>query len=751
MDKFKTWYKDNEKKILPVIGAIALVAYFCAYSLNSHASSYNDLINWASDVFGISSGAFYGSATYDVSPIVNSLKTYEDSSSGSGTSSSPYVVSTNAVTTPRSIYNSNDNSVYNYATSNFETINNSYYYSNNYIYETDNYFLNYEYNYTYYTLSVAPISSPNDLVYYNIYYELPDGRSSLNLSADDIKGTVFCYDVVNYDCVATDDACLAIYHLDGSAVNEVNSQSTSTSYSYVSGRFGLGYAVYPSSSSSYSLRLYYNNGVNTSYTISFWFYAPVSSPTTVTYGSSYRNIIPVYGLWGEDAWHYCSYSTSDDYFLLDGSRYSKTSASSIFSALQSICSLDTTYSYIKCFGTIPSTQGSYTINSQTYGQTWYGYAIDEIYVSTDTGTYMPMRNEPYDLSFAYTVPSDIDYSYDSDLLTIYPYGEYTEVDFTPSVGTTYYICTNHASYATISDVKYVFIQTPAILETSGYVTNSFYVPISSLGVDPTSSIKPVFLVSATITSTYRFDYTIINLNNDMSTSGTNYYGCEVSDFKYAYPMYSWGFYSVSTTNPLVSSISYDSINPNTIAIQSPITLTSSQIGGVRPNFPSNGYCFIGLEGNIADTPIVWYNNQWNACEGAIFYGGKWCPLSEWDFSRQMLISYSDEESAKIIYNIDDSQTTYVTTNYYTVSGGDVTYNYNSNVTVSGNDIEVTVETSDDDGDNITDLLKWIPIFFGFMSTIVGLFLPIPAWLLGLIGTVLGVIVSLFIYCFVRRK
>jgi hypothetical protein len=52
--------------------------------------------------------------------------------------------------------------------------------------------------------------------YYEIYYRLPDGRNSYDLTADDVWGTYFIYDAVNYDEVAEDDGTtLALFHFDG--------------------------------------------------------------------------------------------------------------------------------------------------------------------------------------------------------------------------------------------------------------------------------------------------------------------------------------------------------------------------------------------------------------------------------------------------------------------------------------------------------------------------------------------------------
>lgn len=87
---------------------------------------------------------------------------------------------------------------------------------------TNNY---YEYNYYTYNISynvtntyINYIGSTAEFVptEYKLYYELPDGRSSADLTADEIAGMSFqFYDVINYAKSATDTYIRALYHFDG--------------------------------------------------------------------------------------------------------------------------------------------------------------------------------------------------------------------------------------------------------------------------------------------------------------------------------------------------------------------------------------------------------------------------------------------------------------------------------------------------------------------------------------------------------
>lgn len=77
----------------------------------------------------------------------------------------------------------------------------------------------------------------------NIYYQLPDGRNSYNLSSSDVWGTYFIYDAINYSQVLEDDGKTRnLYHFDddllNSAINKFGSSSASPDVpSFAPGKF----------------------------------------------------------------------------------------------------------------------------------------------------------------------------------------------------------------------------------------------------------------------------------------------------------------------------------------------------------------------------------------------------------------------------------------------------------------------------------------------------------------------------------
>lgn len=141
-----------------------------------------------------------------------------------------------------------NNTTYNYTYNNY-TYNNEYnYYTFNNIDNSTNYYVT---NYVTYSVVSVPQegtggTTGNPVKYDNVilYYQLPDGRNSYNLTADDVFGTYFVYDMVNYDTVAEDDGTtLALYHFDGDLKDSSAHAGTATytagaEYNFVESTFG---------------------------------------------------------------------------------------------------------------------------------------------------------------------------------------------------------------------------------------------------------------------------------------------------------------------------------------------------------------------------------------------------------------------------------------------------------------------------------------------------------------------------------
>lgn len=186
--------------------------------------------------------------------------------------------------------NTTNNYTYNEFNKNDYTQNNLYYNQDNSRYyvsidnSTDEYYLiDVQYsptfvtvNYTYNTTNINNKEEVGDVT--NVYYyELKDGRNSSTLSASEVAGLDFGYDVANYELVADDPNTLSLQHFDGdyndSSVYGRGFYSQNRSTTYVdSGAFGKAVSLPNGSAAgvtipglsghnslSFDFRVYYND------------------------------------------------------------------------------------------------------------------------------------------------------------------------------------------------------------------------------------------------------------------------------------------------------------------------------------------------------------------------------------------------------------------------------------------------------------------------------------------------------------
>lgn len=235
-------------------GASDLVCPLCGSRVQVSRSS----ISWCQDQIIYMCSKYGAGCNYK--RVCETLKGTDLSLRNDGSDWLPYQGShSNTATVPKNYYTTNNNS----STTNYNTVNSgtTNHYSiinttnrtfnyttynqttNNYVRNTYNY-TNYTYNYdyNYYTVNVdnsthyvidnvnyitvlyptgetVKDENGNDVPEYDytdIYYQLPDGRNSYDLSASDIWGTYFVYNVTGCEKVAEDDGTtLGLWHLDG--------------------------------------------------------------------------------------------------------------------------------------------------------------------------------------------------------------------------------------------------------------------------------------------------------------------------------------------------------------------------------------------------------------------------------------------------------------------------------------------------------------------------------------------------------
>lgn len=364
---------------------------------------------------------------------------HEGSHGGDGHSRDTAIVyNEEPVATPQPIYKNFDNSVYNPVTNNYEEI--SYYYEDNsssdvYSFETTNNFITYEYNYTYYDIVVSPKESPTEGKFFKVYYELPDGRSSFNLTPDDIDGVIFNYDVINYERTVLDSDVIGIWHLDGDYFNSVTFTENPNIWNnnFVDGRFDgcvMRDASYTYNSNPSSTNKNFNNIYlytdwtleSSDWTLEFWVWCPDPSSTLYqdSSGNYHRSKPSIFLFDSAPAWINVAVQSNGDYYVNGQLGYSSPFwQTSPDRNLNGWLDKFLTVYFAGSHYNIMFSYNGYSTPVQENGVTYYyddmsTFAIDEVKFTKRllySGSNYGVRNEPYDLTFAYTVPDlDIDYS-----------------------------------------------------------------------------------------------------------------------------------------------------------------------------------------------------------------------------------------------------------------------------------------------------------------------------------------------------
>lgn len=222
------------KKILAVLIAalmicLTIVPAQAAVSSVSLAGSALALVKMAIETFGETGSRIHEAYADTIQKAMDYRRYYNEAGLSKAYDKMAVSMNNRGSTANRTFVDTSNNSVYNVIDKKI-TYNNQIYYNKTYnsyytqITNNDidyNYFITYAPTYTNITYIVDGCNDPSQAVSINYYFQLPDGRNSYYLTADDVFGVLLGGSgrVINYDVVPENDNCVGLFHFDGNLVD----------------------------------------------------------------------------------------------------------------------------------------------------------------------------------------------------------------------------------------------------------------------------------------------------------------------------------------------------------------------------------------------------------------------------------------------------------------------------------------------------------------------------------------------------
>lgn len=540
-------------------------------------------------------------------------------------------------------------------------------------YETNYYTWNITYNITNTYVTYIGSNDAYQQKEYEFYYELPDGRSSADLTADEVAAMSFQFaDVMNYQRSATDTNLRALYHFDGD-LSDSGYFSDKTSFTWKSGA-SITYmdsstfngALYlDETDHKFDLTLPSNVWAGEDFTIQ-WRYYQASEPDTV---SNINNSL-AFG--------------SATLFRWDEQKlYPHTSSTAACALpvgnwveLALVRHSGTMYLYVNGLKVSSWANNSALgkVLTFTFGTTSRAYSmLDELRILnfalvTDGASYTPTA-----------VP------YDSNLVLVLP-GEETVVDSYWNIISEGNLLEN--SDFTVCDIDLIGTYSSSLTysrwcnypSTSSYgggsVRDDFVTVVG--GSSPSSvgwrGFQYVLAYGTSSSSakysqnlSYSANYGKQHIFSVMDDSGHVYSLPFTFGPSYQFATFDWGrlyfcrsqsgssygyFLSVcpnpgasinliwaelalgsSTTlrgEQIFNSYDAASLKPNTAAVQTDIPIHGYTVGGVRPTFPVRGDVWFGVTNGRVSTVQVYTGSAWTSSNARWWTGERWIPIYAFD-------------------------------------------------------------------------------------------------------------------------
>lgn len=544
----------------------------------------------------------------------------------------------------------------------------------------------YEYNYYTYNITynisntyINYIGSTAEFVptEYELYYELPDGRSSADLTIDEMAGMSFqFYDVINYHKSATDTYLRALYHFDGDTDDSsyFSTQgdftwTTGASLTYMESGAFEGALYLDTAAHAFDLKLPSNIGSG-DFTLQFRYYQASQPDTT----SNINNYISMNGSrlisWDESNFYY----GSKDYETTLG----PLSVGS-WQELAIVRDSGTLYYYHNglCVGSTSNVSflgNTFTFN---FGTTSRSYSmLDELRVLNfplaENGASYSCTTVPYDTNLVLVLPGGTypvadeywDFQTDGNLLGFQ--------DWTTNTMPAERWCWYQDVYSnvlTVSDGFTTFTSNTSNPTSVGsstgaggggsnclrgglsYYIGTYYTQWSNPDFAPAWGNTYTFSVlgrdgqlssitftlnqnKSTETITETFDWGQL-VYKDYYYNSRHYISVAIvpttgQPFDFVYTELKEGS-TPNTGHEYVTCI-YDSntLKPNTAAVQTDIPITGYTVGGVRPTFPKRGQVWFTVENKRVQGCYVYTGTAWESVNCRYYTGSRWIPIYAFD-------------------------------------------------------------------------------------------------------------------------
>ena len=618
------------KKILAVLIAVLMICLSVVPAMAAGVASGGldplGLVQYAIKTFGEASSRIHEAYADTIQKAMDYRKYYNEqglakaydkmqvSMRNTGTPSYKSVLNT----TNNTFYDMSRDYTYTYNTAYYNNTYNSYYIPVTYNDVDYNYFITYAPTYTNITYIVDGCNDPSQAVSNNYYFQLPDGRNSYNLIADDVFGIPLAGEVINYDAVPENDNCVALYHFDGNIIDASGNSGIPT--------FTVGSVPQYTSHSGYGQCLTFSGEGNLS--------IPVTVPGAYTVEFSMN------------LGQYVTFKGRNSFPLKSERKWEGTSQVMIGPGSDRIRSND------------PAVRSQSGVFFYADAERVYNHDICPFLLSSGEHKRFGILYVTKDFSCFPGFNPDKYYAFGNSTNPSYLGEVFKEVDFStlysPSGGNVSSILNSYISSIAkdVSQISFTFDYS-----NNGEHRNNL------LGIPQGQWLKCAYVFDGTDGKFYingvRSDLAQRCFMSTGDMDSITLHGCD----GFSYVMYdelrvSKG--ALYTSNYTPASAPFDIpmalVLPSektecAIAVKSAVAVNNVRLGGVRPSYPAQGDVYIYLDADKKVTSCQQYQSgTWTECQGSVCDNDTWVDLSGYSFAGQVV---NEDDFAEVVDKKDD--------------------------------------------------------------------------------------------------